>query len=84
MMFQFARDFLLWCAIFNYVVLLAWFAAFVFAHHWMRKLHGRWFHFSDERFDSIHYTGMAVYKIGILLFNVAPYLALCVLGSRIG
>ncbi|WP_257387208.1 DUF6868 family protein [Tahibacter caeni] len=27
-------------------------------------------------FDAIHYGGMAVYKIGILLFNLAPLLAL--------
>jgi hypothetical protein len=73
---QSAINFLLWCTLLNYAVLLVWFAAFAFAHGWMRTLHGRWFHLSQERFDSIHYAAMAVYKIGILLFNLVPYLAL--------
>ena len=57
-------------------VLLAWFIAFSLAHDWMRRLHGRWFRLSDERFDAIHYAGMTIYKIGILLFNLMPYVAL--------
>ena len=36
-------DFLLWCTILNYLVLLLWFVAFSLAHDWMFKLHGRWF-----------------------------------------
>lgn len=48
----------------------------------MFKLHSRWFHMSEERFDGFHYSGMAVYKIGILLFNLVPYVALCIVGSH--
>ncbi|MCY1165621.1 MULTISPECIES: DUF6868 family protein [Polaromonas] len=84
MTLQFASDLLLWCAMLNYAVLLAWFIAFRFAHAWMRELHSRWFHISDERFDGIHYACMAVYKLGILLFNVVPYVALRILGSHTG
>ncbi|MBS0216204.1 MAG: hypothetical protein JSR63_02470 [Proteobacteria bacterium] len=65
----------------NYAILVAWFLAFRLAHDWMRKLHGRWFQFSADTFDAIHYGGMAVYKIGVLLFNVAPLLALCLMDS---
>lgn len=84
MTLQFASDLLLWCAVLNYAVLLVWFVAFRFAHAWMRKLHGRWFHISDEHFDGIHYACMAVYKVGILLFNLVPCVALRILGSHIG
>ncbi len=73
--------FLLWSMVVNYIVLIAWFLAFVSARGWMRRLHGRWFRFSDDTFDAIHYGGMAVYKIGVLLFNVAPLLALCLMDS---
>ena len=76
MTIQLASDFLLWCTVLNYGVLLAWFIAFSLAHDWMRRLHGRWFRLSDERFDAIHYAGMTIYKIGILLFNLIPYVAL--------
>jgi hypothetical protein len=71
-----ARDFLLWCAIINYGVLLLWVVVLVLAHDWMRRFHGQLFHVSPEHFDAIHYAGMAIYKIGILLFNLAPYVAL--------
>lgn len=48
----------------------------------MRKLYGRWFKLPDASFDAIHYSGMAAYKIGILLFNVVPLLALWLLRPR--
>jgi hypothetical protein len=30
-----------------------------------------------ESFDAIHYAGLAVYKIGIILLNLVPLIALC-------
>jgi hypothetical protein len=49
---------------------------FVFAHDLMQRIHGTWFHLSREQFDALHYAGMAVYKVGILLFNLVPLTAL--------
>jgi len=77
---DFLRRFLLGSLVVNYVILLIWFLAFVLARQWMRGLHTRWFRLSDDSFDAIHYGGMAVYKIGILLFNLAPLLALYFMG----
>lgn len=74
--------FLLWSTLINYAVLIAWFLAFAFARDGLRKLHGRWFRLPDATFDAIHYGGMAVYKIGILLFNLVPLLALLLLRQR--
>jgi hypothetical protein len=71
--------FLLFSTLVNYAVLVAWFLLFVNARGWMRRLHGRWFALPDATFDAIHYGGMAAYKIGILLFNLAPLLALWLL-----
>jgi len=71
------RDILLWCAGLNYVVLLLWFGVFVLAHDWMYRMHSRWFKVPAATFDTIHYAGMAAYKIGILLFNLVPCVALC-------
>jgi hypothetical protein len=68
---------LLWCAGLNYVVLFIWFGCFVFAHDWMYRLHGRWFKLSIETFDAIPYAGLSVYKIGIILLNLVPWAALC-------
>ncbi|MFC4528674.1 hypothetical protein ISN76_16730 [Dyella halodurans] len=70
------KDMLLWSIGLNYAVLLLWAGTFVFARGWMYRMHGRWFKLSDETFDAIHYAGLAVYKIGILLFVLMPWLAL--------
>ena len=67
---------LLLCTLINYVVLLAWFVAFSAAHEWLYRLHARWFRLPAERFDAIHYAAMALYKVGILLLNLVPYVAL--------
>jgi hypothetical protein len=77
---EIARDVLLWCTVINYGVLLLWFLFFRFAHEWMYRFHGRWFRMPAEQFDAIHYTAMAIYKIGIILFNLVPYVALHIVG----
>jgi hypothetical protein len=70
------REVLLWSMVVNYGVLLIWFAAFTLAHDRIYALHHRWFSISRETFDALHYGGMAAYKIGVLLLNVAPLAAL--------
>ena len=70
------RNALGWCALINYGILLLWFLFFVLARGWMYRLHGTWFELPRERFDGLHYAGMTMYKIGIILFNLVPYLAL--------
>jgi hypothetical protein len=79
-----AQDFLLWCIVVNYGILLLWFLVFWFGHDWIFKLHSRWFQMSKERFDSSHYACMAVYKVGILLFNLSPYVALRLISLHAG
>ncbi|HTN29830.1 MAG TPA: hypothetical protein VL178_03210 [Pseudomonas sp.] len=72
------KDVLLWCVLFNYLILLLWSGLFIFARGWMYRLHSRWFKLAPETFDALHYGALALYKIGILLFNLIPWLALCV------
>ncbi len=76
MNFEMAQRVFLWCTVINYVVLLWWFLVFRLAHNWMYRFHGRWFRLSVEQFDALHYGGMAVYKVGVLLLNLVPYIAL--------
>lgn len=75
---DFLCRFLLWSLAINYAILLTWFFAFVFARDWMQQIHGRWFRLTDSTFDTVHYSGMAAYKLAIFIFNLAPLLALCV------
>ncbi len=74
------KDLLLWSLAINYGLLLLWFLLFVAAHEWMYRLHSRWFRLSVDAFDTIHYAGMAAYKLGILLLNLVPLLALVLSG----
>ncbi len=73
------HDFLLYSLIINYLILLLWFGVFVLAHDWIYRLHTRWFNISMQTFDTIHYSGIAIYKIGIILLNLVPLLVLCLL-----
>ncbi len=74
------RNALLWCFIINMGILLWWFLFFSLAHDWVYQFHGKWFKLSVERFDTIHYAGMAFYKICMFVFNIVPYFALCIVG----
>ena len=40
------------------------------------RLWGRWFPLPREQFDALNLGGMTLYKIGILLFNIVPCIAL--------
>ena len=71
---------LCWGAAINYAILLVWFGAFVFAHEPLYRLHARWFALSRESFDALNYGGVAVYKIGNMLFFLVPALALWLSG----
>jgi hypothetical protein len=65
-----------WSTIINMGIVTLWFLLIVYAHDWVYQLHSKWFTLSVERFDTIHYAGMAFYKINIYLFNLIPFLAL--------
>ena len=74
------EEFLLWCGVINFGLFLSWFLFFTIAHDWMYRITGRWFRLSVEQFDVLHYIGMALFKMGIILFNLVPYIALRIIG----
>jgi hypothetical protein len=76
MTIEVVRDMLAWCTVIDYVILVIWFFFIVLAHDWMYRIHSKWYKISREKFDEIHYAGIALFKICIVLFNLAPYLAL--------
>jgi hypothetical protein len=80
MSLEIIRSTLAWCSVFNLAILLCWFLLFSVAHDWLYRFHGRWFSMPVDKFNGIHYTAMALFKCGILLFNLVPYLALRIVG----
>ncbi len=68
--------FLGWCTLLNFGLLLYWALFIIFAHDWTYRMHSRWFKLSPEKFDSLHYSLMGFFKMGVIIFNLVPYLAL--------
>lgn len=80
MTLEIIRDMLAWCAVINIALLILWVLIFIAGRGWIYRLHSQWFNISEEKFDAIHYGGMAALKIGIWLFLLGPYLALRIVG----
>lgn len=74
------REILFWCFIINFGLLLWWALFIIFFHDWTYNMHSRWYRLSMEQFDAIHYSGMALFKLGIIFFNLTPYFALLIVG----
>lgn len=80
MAFETIRAILAWCTTINLGLLILWFVLFVLAHDWTYRYHSKWFKLSEQQFDTIHYCGMALFKIGFIIFNLVPYLAMHIVG----
>ena len=74
------RAFFAWCSVINMALLLWWVIFFLVAHDWTYRIHRKWFKIPVEKFDAIHYSGMAFFKVGIFVFNLVPYFALRIIG----
>lgn len=75
-----ARGILGWCVVLNYGVMMLWFLCFRYGHDGIYRIRSCWFRLSEEQFDALHYLGMSIYKISILLFTLVPYVALLIVG----
>ena len=75
---EFAREFLGWCALLNVGLICFWFLFFWLGHDVMYRYHSKLFQVSVETFDAIHYAGLAAFKMGVMLLNLVPYLALSI------
>lgn len=80
MTLEIVRGMLAWCIVLNWGLLLLWLIFFIGAHDWMYGLHSKWFKISVEKFDAIHYSGMAIFKTAVVMLNLVPYLALRIVG----
>ena len=75
------KHLLLISTLLNYAIVTVWFLVFVYGHEALYRLHTRWFRLSPQDFDKIHYSAMAIYKIGVLLLNLVPLIALAIVGD---
>jgi hypothetical protein len=81
MEFAVLKHVLLISTLINYAIVTVWFLVFIYAHEALYRLHTRWFRLSPPDFDKIHYSAMAMYKVGVLLLNLVPLIALIIAGD---
>jgi hypothetical protein len=70
------RSFLAWCTLFNWILLLIWWLFIAVAGSWVYAIHSKWFEISRESFETVHYAGLAFFKMVVFVFNLVPYLVL--------
>ncbi len=75
---ELTRNILLWCTVINFGFVLVWFLLLVLLHAWLYRLWSSWFRLTAEQFDAISFAGIIFYEVAILLFNLVPYIALCI------
>lgn len=72
------RTFFLWCMILNGSLLILSFLITAFAGDWVYGIHRRWYPIPREAFTIVMCCFIGLFKIGVILFNVVPYLALVI------
>jgi hypothetical protein len=72
--------FFMWCTIINAAMLVFWSVMFLLALDFVYSMHSKWFHISRETFNVAIYSFLGFFKIGFLVFNVVPYVALLIVG----
>ena len=80
MTFEQVRSALAWCIVMNFGILVLWFGFIALAHDWTFNFHSKWYKISEEKFDTVHYAGIAFFKSLVITFNLVPYLALRIVG----
>jgi hypothetical protein len=76
MTLELAMPAFLWCAVINYALLLLWVLLSMLPHQRFYLLVGKRFHLTAELFDTINFALIGLYKVGIILFNLVPYISL--------
>jgi hypothetical protein len=71
-----ARSFFLWCSVINFGVLLLWSGLSTIGREWLYRLWAWWCPLPRQQIDALNVAGMVLYKIGIILFNLVPCIAL--------
>ena len=73
------KTLLLWSSIINVGIMFLWFFLIISIHDTIYRIHSKFFKFSKETFDIIHYSGMGIFKLFVFVFNVVPCVVLYII-----
>ena len=71
----------MWCTILNVALLCLWTVLFLAVPNIVYRTQHRFFPISREAFDVIMYCFLGAYKLLIIVFALAPWLALLIVGA---
>jgi hypothetical protein len=69
-------EFLGWCTVINYGILVFATLMLAFAGGWTKRVHSDLFNIPVDQLDMMYFKFLANYKLAIFMFNLAPYIAL--------
>ena len=70
-----------WCSLINIGVLIFATLFLVFFGSFTKKIHSKFINIPEQELDIIYFKYLGNYKIGILIFNLVPYIALQIMAS---
>ena len=73
------HNMLQWSTLISIVCMFIWLSLITFARNFLFRLYGSKLKISMEQFDVIHYSAITIFKILIVVFNIAPLLALYII-----
>ncbi len=75
------RGILGWCTVINFGFMMLWFLVFLVAHDFAYQIDSSMFPgLSQVRFVELHYQLLGFFKLSVMLLNLAPYIALRIIG----
>ena len=69
-------EFLGWCTLINSGILILSTIMVSTCSDLMKGIHSKLFHIPETRLDTLYFNYLGNYKLAILVFNLAPYIAL--------
>ena len=73
------HNMLQWSTLISIVCMFIWLSLITFARNFLFRLYSSKLKISMEQFDVIHYSAITIFKILIVVFNIAPLLALYII-----
>lgn len=73
---QIITEFLGWCTVINYAILLFSTIMIMVVGDWAKAIHSKLFKISKDQLDTMYFNFLANYKLAIFIFNFVPWLTL--------
>lgn len=75
------REFIGWCLVINVSLMLLSTVLLVLLRGWVSKIHSKMFGLDEASVRKAYFRYLANYKIALIILNLVPYIALCVMTS---